>query len=53
MTTSNEGVVTIYFSESLIIPSNFTSINGSALNVKILPFNKDNIKFLNFTWNVT
>lgn len=53
MTTDNKGVLTLYYSESFVIPSNFTSFNSTIIDIQILPFDVVNLKFLNFTWNVT
>ena len=47
-----EGVLTIYFSESLTIPPKIENINNTVLDIKILPFSTDQLKHLNFTWNV-
>ena len=50
--TNNEGLVTIYFSESFIIPSNISSIDNTVLDLKIIPYDTTNLDFLKFTWNV-
>jgi len=53
MTVSNAGVLIITFSEVFIIPSQFSMINSSALNVEIIPSGAVEKKYLGFTWNVT
>ena len=47
---SNTGLVTIEFSEKLLIPQNFINISRSLLRVKISDSEGSDIKF---TWNIT
>ena len=50
---SNEGEITIYFSESLIIPPHIDYLNNTVLNVSLIPYDRFYMNYLNFTWNVT
>ena len=51
MTTSNEGLLKIYFSEQFIIPSKFNiNINTTVLDVKLISKSGVDPKFQKFNW---
>jgi hypothetical protein len=52
ITANNEGVVTIYFSENLFVPPSINYINNTVVDLKIIPYDVEDIGFLNFDWNV-
>lgn len=50
MLTNNLGVVTIKFTEDLMIPDHIEYINKTVLNIKLLPTGSVDDKYYNFTW---
>jgi len=49
---SNLGLVTLQFSEDMLVPSNFTEIDSSVLEIKLLPGIENDEIHLGFTWEV-
>ena len=53
MSTSNEGVLVIQFSEKFKIPSNLTLLNETVLEILLLPNHLEYSKYLQLTkWEV-
>lgn len=48
--TSNQGVLDIYFSETMVIPSNLSAIDASVLDVKLISGTSSDAKYHTFTW---
>jgi len=37
LTATNEGIITVYFSEKFLIPKNLTELNNKSLEVVLIP----------------
>ena len=47
------GLVTVLFSDKVMIPANYTSFNSSVINLLIKKTDGKIDRSINYTWNVT